>query len=237
MSLTITPSQPLDGDLTAIAALTGTSGLLQKTATDTWSLNTTSYLPLAGGTMTGVINMSGTQKITHAGFAGVEYWNNSTWQVYVGTENNGAGARYNSRTGDHTWYNNGTQTAQLSGNNLTLVGSLSAASKSFLIPHPTKPDKKLRHGSLEGPEHGVYVRGQVRGRVITLPEYWTKLVDPDSISVQLTPVGKHQKLYVERVENNVVYVACDGLFAGEPHCYYLIQAERVDVDKLVVEVE
>jgi hypothetical protein len=36
--------QPLDADLTAIAALTGTSGLLRKSAADTWSLDTTSYL-------------------------------------------------------------------------------------------------------------------------------------------------------------------------------------------------
>jgi hypothetical protein len=35
--------QPLDADLTAIAALTGTSGLLRKTAADTWSLDTNSY--------------------------------------------------------------------------------------------------------------------------------------------------------------------------------------------------
>lgn len=36
--------QPLDGDLTAIAALIGTSGLLKKTAADTWSLDTNTYL-------------------------------------------------------------------------------------------------------------------------------------------------------------------------------------------------
>ena len=36
--------QPLDGDLTAIAALAGTSGLLKKTAANTWTLDTTSYL-------------------------------------------------------------------------------------------------------------------------------------------------------------------------------------------------
>lgn len=35
--------QPLDGDLTAIAALSGTSGLLKKTAADTWALDTSSY--------------------------------------------------------------------------------------------------------------------------------------------------------------------------------------------------
>jgi hypothetical protein len=36
--------QPADADLTAIAALTGTSGLLRKTAANTWSLDTASYL-------------------------------------------------------------------------------------------------------------------------------------------------------------------------------------------------
>lgn len=39
----ITDSQPLDADLSAIAALAGTSGLLKKTAADTWTLDTTAY--------------------------------------------------------------------------------------------------------------------------------------------------------------------------------------------------
>lgn len=40
---TIVGLQPLDADLTAIAALAGTSGLLKKTAADTWELDTTEY--------------------------------------------------------------------------------------------------------------------------------------------------------------------------------------------------
>jgi hypothetical protein len=36
--------QPQDNDLTAIAALAGTSGLLRKTAADTWALDTATYL-------------------------------------------------------------------------------------------------------------------------------------------------------------------------------------------------
>jgi hypothetical protein len=35
--------QPIDGDLTAIAALSGTSGLIRKTAADTYSLDTATY--------------------------------------------------------------------------------------------------------------------------------------------------------------------------------------------------
>ena len=36
--------QPVDADLTAIAALTGNSGLLRKTAADTWTLDTNNYV-------------------------------------------------------------------------------------------------------------------------------------------------------------------------------------------------
>jgi len=47
--------QPLDADLTAIGALSGTSGLLRKTAADTWSLDTTSYQTTFGAQNANVI--------------------------------------------------------------------------------------------------------------------------------------------------------------------------------------
>ena len=61
----ISGKQPLDADLTAIAALTGTSGFLKKTAADTWSLDTNTYL--TGNqtiTLTGDVSGSGTTSIT-----------------------------------------------------------------------------------------------------------------------------------------------------------------------------
>jgi len=47
--------QPYDGDLAAIAALTGTSGLLKKTAANTWELDTNTYLTAS----TGVTSVNG----------------------------------------------------------------------------------------------------------------------------------------------------------------------------------
>jgi len=121
---------------------------------------------------------------------------------------------------------------------LEVNGSFAATTKSFVIPHPTKPGKKLRYGSLEGPENGVYVRGNLKGtNIIELPDYWEKLVDPESITVNLTPIGKHQKLYVADISDNKVTVEIDGFFGGEINCFYTVFAERVDVEKLQVEVD
>lgn len=74
--------QALDADLTAIAALSGTSGILRKDAADTWSLDTVAYAPLASptfsgtltlpGTVAGSANITGTLTTTSAGkFVGV----------------------------------------------------------------------------------------------------------------------------------------------------------------------
>ena len=52
---------------------------------------------------------------------------------------------------------------------------------------------------LNNPEVGVYCRGRVRGeKIIKLPDYWKDLVDVESISVQLQPIGAHQDVIVKR---------------------------------------
>jgi hypothetical protein len=117
-----------------------------------------------------------------------------------------------------------------------ISGALNATTKSFNIPHPTKVGKDLRYGSLEGPEFGVYVRGTLKSsNIIELPDYWTKLVDANTITVSLTPIGKHQKLSVKEVKDNTIIINSDGWFKKEIHCYYVVYGERADVDKLDVE--
>lgn len=60
----ITDAQPLDGDLTAIAAIAATSGLLRKTAANTWSLDTSAYLTANQSiTISGDVSGSGTTSI------------------------------------------------------------------------------------------------------------------------------------------------------------------------------
>lgn len=115
-------------------------------------------------------------------------------------------------------------------NNLYITGSLFATTKSFDIVHPTKSNMRLRYGSLEGPENGVYIRGKTKQNMVELPDYWTELVDENTISVNLTPIGSKQDIWVEKIENNILYIG--GLLQ---ECYFTVFGERKDVDKLVVE--
>ena len=142
--------------------------------------------------------------------------------------------------GDFSWDNSG-----LSLNDAQLITvvinpetgaqetNLSANTKRFVIDHPTKKGKKLQHGSLEGSEYGVYSRGKSKEKIILLPEYWTKLIDDDTITIQLTPIGKFQQLWVEKIESNMIFVGSD---QEEVHYYFFINAERKDVSKLEVEI-
>ena len=61
----ITDAQSADADLTAIAGLSGTSGILKKTAADTWTLDTSTYLTANQSiTLSGAVTGSGTTAIT-----------------------------------------------------------------------------------------------------------------------------------------------------------------------------
>ena len=106
--------------------------------------------------------------------------------------------------------------------------------KGFDIVHPSKKGHRLRHICLEGPEGGVYVRGKVKNdKEILLPDYWKDLVDVNSITVQLQPIGAHQDIIVKRWDAEKVELQSK---PGIPiHCFYHIFAERIDGEQLIVE--
>jgi hypothetical protein len=113
--------------------------------------------------------------------------------------------------------------------------SVAAPFKLFDIPHPNKPGMRLKHACIEGPEVGVYYRGRLIGNnVIELPDYWHNLVDPESITVNLTPHTHYQELYVKNIEwgRKINVVNNTG---GSIDCSYTIYAERKDVEKLEIE--
>ena len=109
--------------------------------------------------------------------------------------------------------------------------------KPFDIPHPSKEGHRLRHVCLEGPEIGVYFRGKLDGSTqIECPDYWTDLVDFETLTVSLTPVGCYQELFVEKISWNR-YITVKNASGGPVNCHYVVHAERKDLEKLIPEYE
>ena len=127
--------------------------------------------------------------------------------------------------GDHT---SGSITGGVSGK--------SAGAKAFDIEHPSKSGHRLRHICIEGPESAVYYRGRLKNeKVIRLPYYWKDLVNIDTISVQLQPIGAHQDIIVKRWDEEYVYLQAQG--ALPINCFFHVYAERKDIEKLIPEYE
>ncbi len=109
--------------------------------------------------------------------------------------------------------------------------------KGFDINHPNKPNHRLRHICLEGPEAGVYIRGRLtNSNVINLPDYWYGLIDPETITISLTQIGFSQDLIVEKIEWGKNIIIKSGV-GTNIDCYYVIHAARIDGEPLIVEYE
>jgi hypothetical protein len=131
-------------------------------------------------------------------------------------------------------YHNNSLKLATTSTGVDVTGLLSATTKSFVIDHPTKEGMKLRHGSLEGPENGVYIRGRLKdNNTIELPDYWTGLVDEETITVNLTPIGIKAPLHsvVDIADNTVVVESANDIV----DCFYTVFGERKDVERFEVE--
>ena len=139
-------------------------------------------------------------------------------------------------TGNGTISGNWTIGGTMKAGFATWSGSIVATTKLFDIKHPTKDGYRLAHACLEGPENAVYVRGRLKNdKIILLPEYWRNLVDIDTISVQLQPIGAHQDIIVKRWDTEKIELQSK---PGIPiNCFYHIFAERKDVKQLITEYE
>lgn len=106
--------QPLDADLTAIAALAGTTGLLKKTAEDTWTLDTATY---------GDVTLTGAQTLTNKTLTSPIFNDGYTEEVFAVTGTAPALSPTNGSIQTWTLTGNSTPTAGTwaSGQSMTLM--------------------------------------------------------------------------------------------------------------------
>lgn len=73
-----------------------------------------------------------------------------------------------------------------------------AGSKTFTVAHPLDDSKDLIHACLEGPENGVFYRGEVTTKMgqamVELPDYFEALTFPEDRSVLLTQIDDGEEL-------------------------------------------
>ena len=106
----------------------------------------------------------------------------------------------------------------------------------FDMPHPNKPGWRLRHVCIEGPEIAVYCRGKVPlDGVINLPSFWDGFVNPEDMTISLTPIGSWQELFVKEILWGKQVVVRNNA-SGPINADYYIVGRRLD-DDLIVEYE
>ncbi|MGV9810140.1 hypothetical protein [Micromonospora chersina] len=129
------------------------------------------------------------------------------------------------------------------------TGVIKGKSKQFAIDHPLDPPdaterRQLIHAALEGPENGVYYRGEGRlengAATVELPAYFEALTRTEGRTVQLTPVFEDDEpvsaLAAGRVRDGAFRVrTVDGSPASHAF-HWQVTAIRADLEVLAVEV-
>lgn len=129
--------------------------------------------------------------------------------------------------------------------NLTVTGTITAGTKSFLIDDPRDPEHRvLVHGCLEGPEHAIYLRGesQLYGGFITiyLPTYFRAITHIEGRTVLVTPIFEDMHDEVSQLATSKVredHFMVKSIDQNNPYqkFFYEVKATRKDVPALEVE--
>jgi hypothetical protein len=135
----------------------------------------------------------------------------------------------------------GTGGITTTGGCTATTGFFTSGAKAFQIVHPLDETKVLTHASLEGPELGVYYRGEgvTEGgwAEITLPDYFEALVRETDRTVLLTALFEDD---AEQIGMLAASRVKDGKFKvwsalGAQKFYWEVKGVRGDIDPLVVE--
>ena len=109
-------------------------------------------------------------------------------------------------------------------------GDTGPSNKTFIIEHPNKPDKYLVHACIEGPEEGVFYRGQGEiinnnNTVIHLPEYTKNLALDFTIYVNAIYDGTIKMYNFTEIENNSFQV-----YGENGKFNWLVIGKRYNID-------
>jgi hypothetical protein len=123
---------------------------------------------------------------------------------------------------------------------ITYTSNQGGPLKNFVIDHPVSPDKYLVHACLEGPEAGVYYKGEsviesdrCKFVEITLPSYVKHFAT--DFSIQLSPIGNENSLYTSRVDKETGKFKVFGK-PGEFFWYVYGKRQSIEVEPLKTDV-
>lgn len=114
--------------------------------------------------------------------------------------------------------------------------------KTFIIDHPTAPDRYLVHAAIEGPQNRVYYRGKTtlqHGQAfVALPDYFEGLTQEDHRAVFLQNMSGFDKLAVKtqdgkRIKNGVLHIVSQNKHS-QAVVSWEVSAVRKDVPDLIV---
>ena len=204
------------------------------------SVDQNSFITLTGGTVSNnVITFVGQNDTTNITILEVYYENGVfTSNRIVRTDDKSitfSGSNANQFKITNLIGGNGNTIETGSGSTVNFIvdnaGNVFATSKSFIVPNQTKEGYNLRHGSLEGPENGVYFRGKTTASYIVTPLEWEWLVDYNTVTVILTS-NCGDDIYVKEINSTMITV-------GGNTCEYsyVVYGERKDIDKMDIDIE
>jgi hypothetical protein len=116
----------------------------------------------------------------------------------------------------------------------------SGGAKSFRIPHPLDETKDLVHACIEGPEAGVYYRGESVTEsgwaTITLPDYFEALTMQENRTVLLTALFEDDAEQIGMLAAGRVKEGKFKVWSGLPaqKFYWEVKAVRADIAPLEV---
>ncbi len=125
-------------------------------------------------------------------------------------------------------------------------GNLRARTKAFTIPSPDEEGMDLHHGCLEGPEHGVYIRGTgsfvgvnpddgSSSQRVNLPDYWEALVG-DDYTIMLTPTGPFDLYFLQQTKDSSGFTVISNSAKSGAEFDFAVIGKRKNADFNIKEV-